>query len=369
MDEGRPIQYDYHMNLQEIVHLRLVSQQIAGTKFTSVKELVAWMGAMQAQDTLMVKWAVGVRLPNATEKDVEAALDRGEILRTHVLRPTWHIVSADDLRWMLSLTAPRIQAGMKSRHSELGLDAGTLSKSRKVIEKTLRSENHAPRETLIRALEQAGIATDENRASHLFAAAELEGLICSGKTQQGKQTFALLEEWVPPSPPIERDEALARLAKRYFTSHGPATLEDFTWWSGLAVSDARRALDMAKAELRSEAVGEKTYWFAAAKVQPKETAFLLPAFDEFLISYKDRSATITLEHQKRAFTSNGVFHPVIVVNGRAVGVWKRTLKRDQAQIQAEYFVPITPAAQRQIEAEAVRYGVFLGKIPFLSIKE
>ncbi len=369
MDEGRPIQYDCRMNLQEIANLRLVNQQIARTKFTSPRELVAWMGAMQAQDALMVKWAVGVRLPNATEKDVEAALDRGEILRTHVLRPTWHIVSADDLRWMLSLTAPRIQAVMKSRHSELGLDAGTLSKSRKVIEKTLRGGSHATRETLIRALEQAGIATDENRASHLFAAAELEGLICSGKTQQGKQTFALLEEWVPPSPPIERDEALARLAKRYFTSHGPATVEDFTWWSGLTVSDARRALESVKAELQSETVEEKTYWFAAMKVQPKETAFLLPAFDEFLISYKDRSATITLDHQKRAFTSNGIFHPVIVVDGRAVGVWKRTLKRDQVQVQAEYFVPIAPAAQRQIEAEAIRYGAFLGKIPSLSVKE
>ena len=369
MDEGRPIQYDCRMNLQEIANLRLVNQQIAGTKFTSAKELVAWMGAIQAQDALMVKWAVGVRLPKATEKDVEAALDRGEILRTHVLRPTWHIVSAGDLRWMLSLTAPRIQAVMKSRHSELGLDAGTLSKSRKMIEKTLRGGRHATRETLIRALEQARIATDENRASHLFAAAELEGLICSGKTQQGKQTFALLEEWVPPSPPIERDEALARLATRYFVSHGPATLEDFTWWSGLTVSDARRALESVKAELLSAAAEEKTHWFAKTRVQPKETAFLLPAFDEFLISYKDRSATITLEHQKRAFSSNGIFHPVIAVDGRAVGVWKRTLKRDQVQVQAEYFVPITSAAQRQIEAEAIRYGVFLGKLSFLSVKE
>jgi len=369
MDDGYPIQYDCRMNLQQIANLRLVNQQIAGTKFTSPKELVAWMGAMQAQDALMVKWAVGVRLPDATEKAVEAALDRGEILRTHVLRPTWHIVSADDLRWMLSLTAPRIQAGMKSRLSELGLDAGTLSKGQKVIEKSLRGGSHATRETLIRALEQVGIATDENRASHLFMAAELEGLICSGKTQQGKQTFALLEEWVRPSSPIERDEALARLAKRYFNSHGPATLEDFTWWSGLTVSDARRALESVKADLQFEIVEEKTYWLAAMKVQPKETAFLLPAFDEFLISYKDRSATITFEHQKRAFTNNGIFHPVIVVNGQAVGVWKRTLKRDQVQVQAEYFVPTTPTAQRQIEAEAIRYGEFVGKIPSLNIKE
>ena len=315
------------MKPKDIANIRLINQQIAGTKFTSAKEIVAWMGAMQAQDYAMVKWAVGVRLPNSTEKMIEDALNKGEIIRTHVLRPTWHIVSADDLRWMLALTAPHIKAGMKSRQKQLGLTDTILAKSRKVIEKTLRDGNHSTREELIAVLNKAKINTDENRASHIFVAAELEGLICSGAEKNGKPTFSLLDEWVPATQPLGRDEALASLAKRYFTSHGPATLEDFNWWSGLSLGKSRRALEMVQHELSSEMVDEKTYWFADGGFKTKKSKFLLPAFDEFIISYKDRSATLTFEDHKQAVSNNGMFHPTIVVNGETVGVWKRTIKK------------------------------------------
>ena len=349
------------MNLKDISNFRLASQQIAGTKFTSPKDLVAWMGAMQAQDYAMSKWAVGVRLPNSTEKAIEAALDKGEVIRTHVLRPTWHLVSVDDLRWMLALTAPQIQAGMKSRHKDLGLTEAILSKSRKILEKSLRDGNHSTRDELILLLNKAGISTDENRASHIFSAAELEGLICSGVTKNGKQTFSLLEERVLPTKLLGRDEALAKLAKRYFTSHGPATLDDFDWWSGLSTGDAKRALDMAKSELSSEAVEGKTYWFVQANVEAKESAFLLPAFDEFIISYKDRSATITSENHKRAVSSNGMFYPTVVVNGETVGIWKRAIKKDKAIVELACFTKPRPDSQRLIEAASLRYGEFLGR--------
>lgn len=351
------------MRIKDIANLRLVNQQIAGTKFTSPKEIVAWMGAMQAQDSAMVKWAVGVRLPNATEKTIEAALDRGDVIRTHVLRPTWHIVSADDLRWMLALTAPQIKVGMKSRNKQLGLTDALLTKSRKVLEKTLRDGNHSTREELIAALNKANIDTDENRASHIFMMAELDGLICSGATKNGKQTFSLLDERVPATRILGRDEALAALAKRYFTSHGPATLDDFDWWSGLTVGDARLALDMVKSDLVSEMVDGKVYWFVETNVKSKKSVFLLPAFDEFIISYKDRSATITFEDQKLAISNNGMFHPVILVDGESVGVWKRIFKKDEVIIQAEYFAQPKPALQKLIETAAVRYGAFLGKQP------
>jgi hypothetical protein len=353
--------YDSRMRSKEISNLRLANQQITGTKFTSPKEVVAWMGAMQAQDYAMSRWAVGVRLPNSTEKTIEATLGRGEIIRTHVLRPTWHIVSADDLRWMLALTAPQIKAGMKSRSMQLGLTDAILAESRKVIEKTLCDGNHATREELIAALDKANINTDENRASHIFMAAELESLICSGVNRNGKQTYSLLEEWVPASRLLGREEALSALAKRYFTSHGPATLEDFNWWSGLSAGDARRALDMVKSELGSEVVEEKTYWFVETNFKTKESAFLLPAFDEFIISYKDRSATITFEDHKRAISSNGMFHPTVVVNGETIGVWKRAIKKEKVAIEVEYFINPKPALQNLIEAASIRYGEFLGK--------
>jgi hypothetical protein len=350
------------MDLKDIANIRLVNQQIAGTKFTSPKETVAWMGAMQAQDYAMVKWAVGVRLPNSTEKTIEAAMDRGDIIRTHVLRPTWHLVAANDLRWMLALTAPQIKAGMKSRHKELGLTEAILSKSRKILEKTLRGGNHSTREELIAVLNKANIDTDENRASHLFVAAELDSLICSGASKNGKQTFALLDERVPQTKPLGRDEALASLAQRYFSSHGPATLDDFNWWSGLSAGDAKRALDMVKSELKPEVVEDKTYWFVEGKVKAKESAFLLPAFDEFIISYKDRGATIAIENHKRAVSRNGMFHPTVVVNGQTLGLWKRTFKKDKVGIEFDYFVPPSSASRKLIEAAAIRYAEFSGKM-------
>ena len=355
------------MNETDIASLRLSSQRIAATDFTSPKQLVAWMGAMQAQDYAMVKWAVGVRLQHATDANVESAIDKAEIIRTHLLRPTWHLVSADDIYWMLDLTAPQIKRGMKTRQNELGLTESVLSKSRKVIEKILRDGNSATREELIAALNKAGIATDENRASHIFVAAELESLICSGEVKGGKQTFSLLNERVPQIKRLGRDDALASLAKRYFSSHGPATADDFNWWSGLPASDARRALDMVKSEFSSAVVDAKTYWFAEVNVKQKESVFLLPAFDEFIISYRDRSAAITEENHKRAVSSNGIFHPVAVVNGQVAGVWKRSFKKDKVLVDLKPFAGFTKSSQKLLEAALVQYGEFLGRSVQLSI--
>jgi hypothetical protein len=215
------------MNLQNIASFRLASQHIAGPRFSSAKEVVAWMGAMQAQDYMMSKWAVGVRLPKSTDKSIEAAMDKGDIIRTHVLRPTWHLVAAGDVRWMIQLTAPHIQKVVKGRHADLELTTAVLSKSRKVLEKTLRDANYPQREE--RSLNLTTRASPPTRtAPHIFVAAELDGLICSGPAKGGKQTFGLLDERIPQTKPLVRDEALASLARRYFSSHGPATLDDFT---------------------------------------------------------------------------------------------------------------------------------------------
>ena len=357
------------MNVKDIANLRLASQRVARTKFDSPKQLVAWMGAMQAQDQAMVKWAVGLRLLDSTEKVIEAAMDRGDIIRTHVLRSTWHIVSSDDLGWMLAQTAPRIQAGMRSRYKELELTEAVLSQSRKVMERTLRDGNHSTREELIAALNKANIKTDENRASHLLVAAELDGLICSGAIKNGKQTYALLEERVPRRKSLNRDQALASLANRYFSSRGPATLDDFNWWSGLSFGDAKRALEMIQSDLASETIEGNIYWYAEENVKSKSLAFLLPAFDEFIISYKNRSATITFENHKRAISNNGMFHPTIVFDGETVGIWKRIIKKDEASLDLSYFVAPTPAMQKKVEAAINQYVEFLGKKPGLITKK
>jgi hypothetical protein len=321
---------------------------------------------MQAQEYPMAKWAVGVRLKGVTDADVESALDRGEIIRTHVLRPTWHLVTAEDLRWMVTLTAPNIRKLVQGRHRDLGLTSEVLSKSYKVIEKILRDGNHATRDELIPALNKANITTDENRASHIFMSAELELLICSGKTKNGKQTFSLVDEWVQATQPISRDEALASLAQRYFQSHNPAQVEDFVWWSGLSVKDAKTAIEMVKRDFVAEVVEDKTFW-VGKNLSPskKDTAFLFPAYDEFLISYADRSATLTFENHKRTVSVNGIFRATVVVNGQTIGVWKRTFKKGNVLIEFEYFTKPDRAALKLIENAAARYAKFLGMAPVL----
>lgn len=324
------------------------------------------MGAMQAQDYAMAKWAVGVRVPGATEANVEAALNAGEILRTHVLRPTWHLVAAEDIYWMLALTAPHIIASQKARHAELELTPAVLKKTYRLLEKTLRDGNYQTREELNGVFERAKISIEDNRAAHLLMCAELDCLIASGATKQGKPTYALLAERVPKPKRLNREEALAALAGRYFASHGPATLADFGWWSGLPVGEARNALEMVKPKLLAETVGEQTYWFAESISPAKSrTAHLLPAYDEFIISYKDRSASLTFEQQKKAVSDNGIFRPMVVVNGEVIGIWARTAKKNTVQIEAEHFGKPSKDILKQIEQAAEQYGAFLGKMAAL----
>jgi hypothetical protein len=284
------------VKFSEISRARLASQQITGEKLKTPKELVGWMGAMQAQDEAMVKWAVGVRLPGSTRAKIQQALNAGEVLRTHVLRPTWHLVSAEDIHWMLALSAPRLKTVLKTRHAALGLTEAVVMKSCRLIENAFQDGRPLKRAALVAVLDQAGIATNENRASHLFFCAELEGILCSGPEQDGKPTYALLPERVPQKVILTKEEALARLAKIYFTSRSPATLQDFDWWSGLTTKDARQALELVKANYVSETIGDRTYWLdpagSAGGSSDHDTLSLLPAYDEFIISYQDRNASL-----------------------------------------------------------------------------
>lgn len=349
------------MNPSHIAQHRLASQHIAGTTFTTVPKVVGWMSAIQAQDYAMAKWAVGVRVPGATDASVEVALNSGTILRTHVLRPTWHLVAAEDIHWMLALTAPHIKASQRARHAELELTPAVLKKTYGLLEKNLRDGNHLTREELNGVFERAKISLADNRAAHLLMCAELDCLIASGATKQGKPTYTLLDERVPKPKRLSKDEALAALAGRYFASHGPATLADFGWWSGLPVGEARKALEMAKPKLICEAVGDQTYWFTPASKVPANSAHLLPAYDEFIISYKDRSALLTFEQQKKAVSDNGIFRPMVVVNGEVIGIWKRTAKKNSVLVEAEYFGKPNKAILGLIEHAAEQYGEFLGK--------
>jgi len=359
--------------LIDIANTRLFSQQIAKPNFKTAAEVVGWMGAMQAQDYAMVKWAVGLRLPAATDRAIESLLDQGEILRTHLLRPTWHLVSAKDIYWLLELTAPQIRTSVKSRHKGLGLSETVIAKSSAVIEKALRASQQLTRDELAAELEQAGIATNDNRAAHFLMRAEIDGLICSGAASAKNQTYALLEERVPKTETVSRESALENLARTYFASRCPATLQDFVWWSGLSVRDANQALEMLKPDFVPETIGAQTYWFpnsnstSSPETDPEEV-HLLPAFDEFLISYADRSAVLPFKDRIKTISNNGIFWPIIVVHGRVVGTWKRTIKKDRVLVEAEFFSQPDKATILQTEKAAARCGAFIEKDAELTCK-
>lgn len=349
------------MTLEYIAGTRLLVQQIAQSGFTSAKDLVGYMGAMQAQDLEMAKWAVGLRIPGSTIMEIEKMLDKGEIIRTHVLRPTWHLVSPDDIHWMLELTAPRIKPAMKTTDKALELTPAVYSKSNRIILKALEKEGELTRDELAVVLEKNRIATDRNRLSHMLMVAELDMLICSGSFKGKKQTYTLLDERVKKKKILSKEASLQELAKRYFTSHGPATLQDFVWWSGLGVREARQGTEAAAKYLTSQAVGEEAYWFAdlPALQQGEPSAHLLPAFDEFIISYRDRAAALTSAQHKKAISDNGIFRPVIMVNGQATGIWKRTVKGNRVMIDALYFKRPSLSMKISVEKAANEFALFL----------
>jgi hypothetical protein len=351
------------MDSSQISDIRLTNQQIASSKCKTAKDVVAWMGAMQAQDYYMVKWAIGQRISGSNEHDVDSAIDSGEILRTHLMRPTWHFVSPDDIHWLLKLTALKIKTSMKSRDRELELTEQVYSKCNSIIEKALAQEGHLTRDELVLLLQTSKIRTNENRASHIFMRAELERIICSGKLKNKKQTFALLSERAPNHKNLHRDEALAQLAQRYFTSHGPATLHDFAWWSGLSLRDVKHAIDMVQSCFVSETIQDKEYWFTStdALAPTNNSVYVLPAFDEFLISYKDRSASLPQEINSKAVSNNGIFRPTIIANGKVVGIWQRTIKAGRVIIATEFLQPVSKVLKSKAKEAFTRYVDFIDK--------
>ena len=327
------------MRHDEIANYRLASQKLLKTNSSSPEEIVKHLGAIQAQDYAMAKWAIGSRC-NATEKEIEEAINSGKIIRTHILRPTWHFVSADDIYWMLDVSAPQVKRLYASLARQHGYDEKKLDQVNSAIQKLLTGNNHLTRDEIMQELNIIKASGDLSPVI-IMMNAELEGVVCNGKMKGKQITYALLEERVEkPKTTFTKEEALAKLAKRYFESHGPATLHDFSWWSGFSPTTAKLAINLIESELNSVEIDNQKYWFGTDFSEADnfcESVHFLPAFDEILISYKNREASILLEHQSKAFTNNGIFKPVILENGKVIGIWKRTIKKDHAIIETQFF--------------------------------
>ena len=345
----------------DITGTRLRNQRLSGGRFANPEQVVSWLGAVQAQEYGHAKWALGLRIQRAAEGQIEAAFNEGRLLRTHVMRPTWHFVAPADIRWMLALTAPRVSAAAGPYTRRLELDAAVFRGSQRAMVRALRGGRQLTRQELKVVLQRAGIRTDGvQRLARIVMQAELDAVICSGP-RRGKQfTYALLDERVPMSRSRSRDDSIAELARRYFTSHGPAQVHDFAWWSGLTVADARAGLEAVERNLESQTVDGRTYWVPSiGAAAGTRVAYLLPLYDEYLIAYKDRRAALDVSRWTR-IVGRDPFSAPIVVNGQVVGGWKRIQRSDALGIALTPFVPLDKRHVAAIADAARDYARFVG---------
>jgi hypothetical protein len=350
--------------MNEIAGRRLKSQVLVGSKFGTAAEVVAHFGAMQAQEYLCALWAVGMRVPGSTEADIRQAVERREIVRGWPMRGTIHFTAAEDTRWILELTAPRQLAIYGRRLKELGLDEATLTQACDTMAHALDMDGRLSRPQLFKALEAAGVSTAGQRGAYMLYRAVLDRVICQVGVERAKANYMLFDAALPMAESKPRDEALAELARRYFQSHGPATVHDFAWWAGLTVADAKDGIGGAGKALTRETIDGGEYWSgteSADAAVDEPLARLLPMYDEFLVAYRDRSASVSPEQTDAYQSGNPVFSWVIVLNGQARGIWKRTVKKDTVEIELKPDGPLSDAEREVLDAEAQRYADFVEK--------
>ncbi len=355
------------MNAADVVRRRLVNQHLATPRLSRPGQLVAWLGAVQAQDYPGAKWALAQRLRDGTDAAIERAFADGKILRTHVMRPTWHFVSADDIRWLLDLTAPRVKAAWRYYDRQAGMEESLFRRTNRIIVRGLRDGVQLTRQEIASLMQRAGLADwlrPPNAMGHIMGHAELDGIVCSGAMRGGQFTYALLDERAPRARTLPREEALAELTKRYFRSHGPATIQDFTWWSGLTIADAKAGLELAKSSIAKTISGDRTYWMsrskqASADVPP--SARLLPNFDEYIVGYADRSAQRASSTASERGAMNVLFKHTIVIGGTIAGTWTRVIQKDAVTIAIEPLATLGRAERKLVAMAAERYGRYLGK--------
>ena len=347
-----------------IADQRLQNQRITRAGPRTPEKLVAWMGAVQAQEYGPARWGLGLRLrASTTDAAVHRAVDQGRILRTHILRPTWHFVTRADIRWMLDLTAPRVQRIMASYDRHIGLDPAVMTRAVGILERALGDAGCLTRQELGPHLQRAGLPAGNRELAHIAMYAELEGLICSGPRRGKQSTYALLAHRAPTAKRLQRDEALAELTRRYFRSHGPATVRDFVWWSGLTTTDAKLGLEMVRARPRE--VDGLRYWTVGrhplSAPRSRTSLHLLPIYDEFLVAYRDLHAV------PRPAYLMGSFQHALVIGGQVAGTWRISASPKRVAVNVEPLRRLTSTERRGLAREVARYGRFLAVPVSLSV--
>jgi hypothetical protein len=356
------------INLPTIADQRLTNERLVQPVFTQPAEVVRWFGAVQAQEYALAKWALSLRMQNfngapLTDAAFEQAFNEGQILRTHVMRPTWHFVTPEDIRWILELTAPRVHTVNGYMYRQAGLDEAVLRRGSEIIAKALHGGQQLTKVELGEILAQHGMVYSGINLGYIIHFAELERIVCSG-ARRGKQfTYALLDERAPQAKSLPREEALAELTRRFYTSHGPATVHDFAWWSGLTIADVKTGLEMNRPHLEALEFNGKTWWYAADSERPATlpqtpTAWLLPPYDEYTIAYKDHSPILESEYHETAVEA--IFNGVMMLDGKLLGNWRRSFPNKKT-VLIEYapFRDLTDEEQAAFATAVERFANFL----------
>lgn len=356
------------MSGEGIAGRRLTAQRLVGEPLPAAADVVRGLVAVQSQDYAGAKWALAQRMATTTEAELDAAFDAGSFFRIHVLRPTWHFVAPEDLRWLTALTGPRVHQASAFQYRLLEIDDALARRAAGVFERVLSGGRAMTREELGAELRGSGFEATGLRLVYLVSRAEVDAILCSGPRRDGKQTFALVDERMPPTPMRTRDEALAELAGRYVTGHGPAQDIDFAWWSGLTLRDARRGLEAASPGLDREVIDARTFWVAAASGEgPRSaaaagpTVHLLPNYDELLVAFRDRSDGLDPDLPARARVAEEILNHVIARNGLMVGRWRRPLASGAAGLRLDPLVTLDSDERRLLAAAVERYSTFVGR--------
>lgn len=347
----------------DIAYRRLRQQHLSGPPLGEPAAVVGYFGAMQAQEYAVAKWSVAQRSTGADDAAVQAAVDAGAILRTHALRPTWHFVAADDIRWIQTLTGPRVHVFNAHYYRELGIDEALARKTNALLTAALRGGNHLTRRELAAALATAGIEATGNRLAYIVMWAELDGLIANGALRGKQHTYALIDERAPDATTLSHDDALAELTRRYFISHGPATAKDFSWWSSLTATQIKKGLALVGSALERAEVDGVTYWYAPGESPPRDpspTVHVLQGYDEYFVAYTESRAVANLAARSfGTINDNMLVHP-IVLDSQMVGYWRRSLERNEILAKPTLAIRLTATQRRAVAAAFKRYANFAG---------
>ncbi|MHB9032006.1 MAG: winged helix DNA-binding domain-containing protein [Anaerolineae bacterium] len=348
----------------QIAELRLRNLGLAQAPFTSPEDVLHRLVAVQAQEYEPAKWSLAQRIPHAGAAELERAVAEGSILRTHVLRPTWHFVLPEDIRWLLELTAPRVKAGSELRRQQLLLSAEDVARSQELIVTALQGGRQRTRKELDALLQDAGIDTNGQRIVYLLMYAELDALICSGAPRGKEQTYALLAERAPQARSLPKEEALARLTRSYFTTRGPATLADFRTWSSLSAVEANRGLELVRAGLAPLESGGRTYWHSAAAPEPEDgapPAYLLQGFDEYLLYSQTKDIANQAGLPGATLSELGYFRHALVISTQVAARWRRVNKTKGIVIEFQLLRPLAAGEEAAVNAAVERYRAYVGE--------